>query len=97
VYKLRIPNDIAVLLRSLHPDIKKKTKAALRILAENPYEGKTLREDLEGLISYKIGRFRIVYRISARKRIEVVTIGPRKSIYEETLRILKREKKHSRS
>ncbi len=36
---------------------------------------------------------RIIYRVSGKKYIEVVAIGPRKNIYEETLRILKKEAK----
>jgi mRNA interferase RelE/StbE len=95
VQKIRVPDHVAALFRSLHPDIKKKTKAALRTLSTNPYEGKSLRDDLEGLKSYRIGRFRIVYRISASNRVEIVAFGPRKSIYQETLRILKKETKNS--
>jgi len=52
-----------------------------------------LRDDLEGLKSYRIGRFRIIYRVSSKKNIEIVAVGPRKSIYEETLRILKKQAK----
>jgi len=93
VHKIRIPDDVAALLRSLHPNLKRKARAALRILSTDPYEGKSLQSDLEGLRSYRIGRFRIVYRISERKDIEVVAVGPRKNIYEETLRLLKKETK----
>ena len=93
MHKIRIPDDVAALLRGLHPKLKKKTRAALRVLSENPYEGKSLRDDLVGLKSYRIGRFRIIYRIFAKKHIEVVAIGPRKCIYEETLRVLRRETK----
>jgi mRNA interferase RelE/StbE len=95
VYKIRTPDDVAALLRGLHPNLKRKPRTALRILLANPYEGKSLRDDLEGLKSYPVGRFRIIYRTSAKKHIEVVAIGPRKSIYEETSRILKRETKKS--
>jgi mRNA interferase RelE/StbE len=91
VYKIRLPDDVAGLLRGLHPNLKRKVRAALRILLRSPFEGKSLRDDFEGLRSYRIGRFRIVYRISAKKHIEVVAIGPRKRLYEETLKILKRE------
>lgn len=91
MHKIRVPDDVAALVRGLHPNLKKKTRAALRIISTNPYEGKSLRNDLEGLKSYRVGRLRIIYRMSAKKHVEVVTIGPRKSIYEETLRILKRE------
>ena len=93
MHKIRIPDDVAALLRSLHPNLKRKARAALRILSTDPYEGKSLQSDLEGLRSYRIGRFRIVYRISERKDIEVVAVGPRKNIYEETLRLLKKETK----
>ena len=95
MHKIRIPDDVASLLRSLHPNLKKKTRAALRILSTDPYVGKPLRDDLEGLKSYRIGRFRIIYRVSAKKQIEVVAIGPRKRIYEETLRLLKKDTKKS--
>ncbi len=93
MHKIRIPDDVAALLRSLHPNLKRKARAALRILSTDPYEGKSLQSDLEGLRSYRIGRFRIVYRISEKKDIEVVAVGPRKNIYEETLRLLKKETK----
>jgi mRNA-degrading endonuclease RelE of RelBE toxin-antitoxin system len=49
-----------------------------------------LRDDLAGLRSLRIGRFRIIYRIAQRGIIEMVAIGPRRSIYEATLRLLRR-------
>jgi mRNA-degrading endonuclease RelE of RelBE toxin-antitoxin system len=50
-----------------------------------------LKEDLKGLLSYGVGRIRIVYRIAPKRTIELITIGPRKTIYEETYRALKKE------
>ena len=93
MHKIRIPDHIATLIKSLHPDLKRKTRAALRIVSTNRHEGEALRDDLEGLKGYRIGRFRIIYRVSAKKVIEVVAIGPRKNIYEETLRILNKDAK----
>jgi len=55
----------------------------------DPQAGKELRDDLAGLRSLRIGRFRIIYRIARRDLIELVAIGPRRSIYEETLRLLR--------
>jgi mRNA interferase RelE/StbE len=46
---------------------------------------------LEGLKSYRIRRFRIIYRISSKQIIDVVAVGPRKNIYEETYRIIRKE------
>lgn len=47
---------------------------------------------IEGLKSLRVSRFRTIYRTSHEKYIEIVAIGPRKIIYEETFRILIKEK-----
>jgi len=90
LYRIRVPDEVATLLRGLHPKLKRKVRAALRILSTDPYEGKTLRDDLEGLRCYRVGRFRIIYRVSTKRHFEIIAIGPRKNIYEETLRILRK-------
>ena len=89
--KLRIPDEIVTLIRECHPLLKKKIKAGLKHILRDPHMGKSLKADLEGLKSFRVGRFRIIYRISSENYIEIVTIGPRKIIYEETFRIIKRE------
>jgi hypothetical protein len=38
-----------------------------------------------------LGTFRIIYRISDQKLIEIVAIGPRENIYEETFSLLKKK------
>jgi len=60
------------------------------ILAD-PHSGKALKEELSGLRSFRVGRFRIIYRIAAGKEIEIVTIGPRESIYRETYLLLRKD------
>lgn len=86
-------DETAELVRILHPDIKRKIKAALQTVLNDPQSGKELRDELKGLKSFKVGKFRVVYKTAKeREIIEVVAIGPRKTIYEETLRLLKREK-----
>ena len=52
--------------------------------------GKQLRDELAGLRSFRVGRFRVIYRVASKRLIELVTIGPRRTIYEETLRLLRR-------
>jgi mRNA interferase RelE/StbE len=90
-YRLRIPDGVALLVRGLHPTIKKKVRAALRAIVEEPTCGKALKEELAGLRSFRIGRFRVVYRLADDRTIEVVSIGPRRSIYQETFRKVRRE------
>ena len=87
-YKLKASDDTAAFTRDLHPQIKQKIRAALKIILENPDAGKALRDELAGLKSFRVGKFRIVYRMVQRNIIEIVTIGPRKTIYEETYRLL---------
>lgn len=86
-------DGMAGLIRTLHPDLKRKIKAALQTVLSDPLSGKVLRDELEGLQSFKVGKFRVIYK-SAKNRgiIEIVAIGPRKAIYEETLRLLEKEK-----
>ncbi|MBI3994722.1 MAG: type II toxin-antitoxin system RelE/ParE family toxin [Nitrospirae bacterium] len=88
---LRVPDDILLLVRRLHPDLKRKIRAGLDELVKDPEAGKALRDDLEGLRSFRVSRFRVIYRIG-KGLIEVVTIGPRRTVYEETLRRLEQEK-----
>lgn len=89
--KLRIPDHIATLIRGLHPHLKRKVKGALQALLSDPYAGKALKDPLSGLRSFRVSRFRISYRLGKRGHIEVVALGPRERIYEETYRIVSRE------
>lgn len=85
--KLRISLDQAERIRNLHPDIRKTVRKALDQILSNPNVGKALRDDLTGLRSYRIGPYRVIYRIDA-EAIAIVNIGPRSSIYDETLRLI---------
>ncbi|MHC4320735.1 MAG: type II toxin-antitoxin system RelE family toxin [Planctomycetota bacterium] len=88
--KLKVPDIVALLIRNLHPHLKKKIKTSIQTIVTDPYSGKSLRDELAGLRSFRVGRFRIIYRISGKKLIEIVAIGPRECIYEETFRLLKK-------
>ena len=89
VRKLQVPDIVAKLIRNLHPHLMKKVKSSLQTIVSDPYSGKPLRDELAGLRSFRVSRFRIIYRISDNNLIEIVAIGPRESIYEETFRLLK--------
>lgn len=66
-------------------------RAGLDVIRADPAAGKRLHDELAGLRSLRVGRFRIVYRFASRMVIELVAIGPRRTIYEETLRLLRRK------
>ena len=79
------------LIRGMHPLLKKRVRAALNEICLDPYIGKSLKEELTGLISYRIKNFRIIYNVIKQKEIHIVAIGPRKFIYEETFRLVKKD------
>jgi len=87
-----VPDEIAELIQHTHPHLKAKIKAALIEILDNPACGKALKDELEGLRSYRIRRIRIIYRVR-EKHIEIVAIGSRKLIYEETFRLIAKEEK----
>ena len=93
-YKLRVPDHLVGFIRGLHPEIERKIKGSLKIIAiiaSEPGSGKPLKDELEGLRSLRVSRFRIIYRIAGPKEIQIVAIGPRDRIYEETYRLISRE------
>ena len=91
-FRLRVTDDTAALLRKLHPEIKKHIRHALELIIDDPYCGKALKDDLEGIRSLRIKRYRVIYRVVSKlKQIDIIAVGPRKNIYEETFRIISKE------
>jgi mRNA interferase RelE/StbE len=90
--KLRVPDKVADLVRGMHPTLKRKTRASLKAILADPSSGKALKYELAGLQSFSVGTFRVICRVT-RNVVEIVAIGPRGRIYEETYRLLKRERR----
>ena len=56
-HRLRAPPQIAALIGGLHPQIKKKVPSVLERILSNPLCGKALKDKLDGLRSFRVGRF----------------------------------------
>jgi len=79
-----LPPHIAEVIRSLHPDLKRSIKSAVRAIAADPECGEPLLRELAGLWKFRVRRFRIVYAIDRKARtIRIMAVGHRQSIYEE--------------
>jgi len=92
MYKLVVPKDVKELIGTMHPTLKKKkVKASLTMILANPHSGKALLDELSGLRSFRVSSFRIIYRVKDSGQIELVAIGLRERIYEETFRILQKK------
>lgn len=89
-----MPDEVAELVQHFHPELKSSIRAALKDILADPACGKALKDELHGLRSYRVKRFRIIYRVG-KKWIEIVAIGPRRRIYEETFRLVSQAEKPS--
>ena len=82
-YAVRFTRTVADKVANLHPDIKKTLRAAIKAIAEEPYSGKELQEELFGFLSYRFKRYRIIYQVNEDdKEVLVYMIGHRRDVYE---------------
>ena len=91
--KLRVPDDVAALVRSMHPHLKKKIRASFKLILHDPQAGKALKEELAGLRSFRVSRYRVIYRVTDRKELAIVAVGSRERIYEDTFLLISKLKK----
>ena len=91
-YRLVIPPRVEETITRLPSNLKRKIRSALEVIQEDPYLGKLLKDELQGLWSYRVARYRIVYRIHhSRIEIQVVDVGSRSLIYEKILESIRKQ------
>jgi mRNA interferase RelE/StbE len=90
VRAVRLPPEVQGAIRTLHPDLKRRVRAALDLIRATPNSGKPLKRELRGWRSLPVGRLRIIYR-ETRAVIEVGAIGPRTAIYRDAAERLGRK------
>ena len=91
-YRLAIPPLVEETISHLPPNLKGKIRSALETIREDPHLGKPLKDELRGLWSYPVRRYRIVYRIHhGRIEIQIIDLGPRNLIYERVLEVIKKQ------
>jgi mRNA-degrading endonuclease RelE of RelBE toxin-antitoxin system len=89
---LRVPGSIRDFFPTLHPQIKSRVRGALDDIARDPACGKPLEAELSGLWTLRIGSYRVIYRRD-KDMPSIVAIGPRETIYEETARLILRNRR----
>ena len=90
--RIKLPAEVADLIRRLHPQIKRKIRSALDVILKEPTSGKQLRGELAAYRSFRVGRIRIIYR-QKNRIIEIVAIGRREVIYYETTLLLRQPRR----
>ena len=82
MYKIAYTREAKRKIDRLSIKRKRQIKEAIERIAQNPDIGKRLSHELSGLLSYRSGNYRIIYRIYHKEiLILILTIGHRKDIY----------------
>lgn len=82
-YTVLLSHQAEKFYKKLTENVKARVREALTTLEDHHYAGKQLHGELRGNYSLRIGKIRIIYTISEKDKIVyVITIGPRKTIYQ---------------
>jgi len=82
-YTVLLSHQTEKFYKKLTENVKARVREALTTLEDHSYAGKQLHGELRGNYSLRIGKIRIIYTISEKdKTVYVITIGPRKTIYQ---------------
>jgi addiction module RelE/StbE family toxin len=84
----RYTPECARLIAKFPPEIKRLVRSSIDTLLDEPQLGTELTGELDGYYSYRIRRYRIIYRVNEdESTIDVYHVGHRRDVYE-TLRSL---------
>lgn len=85
MYEIQMARDAEAIYAWLSKRDEKlfnRIRSALEHLKTNPFAGKPLKMDLHGQFSYRVGSYRILYKILRdRLVVYVINIGHRREIY----------------
>lgn len=81
VYSILYAREAKTSIEKLTIKNKRQIKEVVERIADNPEIEKHLTHELKGLLSYRSGTYRIIYRIHHKKiTILILTVGYRKNI-----------------
>jgi len=67
----------------LEKKLQDRVVEGLKEIKENPYQGKPLKGKLKGVLSWRVGKYRILYQIQGNKLlIIVINVELRKHVYD---------------
>lgn len=82
MYKLFIANKAKRELKKISMIHQEPIISALEEIRDDPFSGKPLTRELTGRFSYKVGLYRIIYKINKPdKIIQILTAGYRSTVY----------------
>ena len=83
MYKLRISSRAENEIKKISHSHQKAIILALTEIKEEPFLGKPLTRELTGKFSFRVGVYRIIYKVNKKdKVIDILTAGHRATAYE---------------
>lgn len=87
-FSARYTPECSRLIAKLPPEIKQLVRSSIGTLLDKPKIGTELTGELDSYYSYRVRRYRIIYRVNEdESSIDVYHVGHRRDVYE-TLRSL---------
>ncbi|MCF7803854.1 MAG: type II toxin-antitoxin system prevent-host-death family antitoxin [Candidatus Marinimicrobia bacterium] len=82
--RIKVLPPVKKALQDLHPETQQKIFSYLKKLSEKEVKGTMLKNGLEGLAYFRLGKYRLFYRWKVRS-IELVMIDLRETVYQQTI------------
>lgn len=83
MFKILVSSRASKKLKLLRRSHQEAIVSALEEIKEDPLIGKPLTKELAGRFSYRVGVYRIIYRVNQEdKTIQVLNAGHRTNIYK---------------
>lgn len=82
MFEIRIDPSAQKAIKKVRSRYQKAIDHVFEELKENPYVGKQLGLELKGQLSYRVGNYRLVYKIKEKdKVITILKFGHRSTVY----------------
>ena len=83
MYRIIIAPSAKKGLKTIARIYRKGIAEAIDFLSDDPFIGKPLTRELTGRYTYKVGIYRIIYKINEKeKTVYIINAGHRATIYE---------------
>lgn len=83
MYQLKLTGRAKKELKNIKKIYEATISSALEEIKEDPFIGKALTRELTDRFSFKVGVYRIIYRVNKKDKIvNILTAGHRATVYE---------------
>ena len=88
----RYSPECARLIAKLPPEIKRLVRSTIDALLTKHQAGTELTGELDGYRSYRVRRYRIIYRVNEEDScVEIYHVGQRRDVYQSLRSLLSRK------